>query len=61
MANSAVASLQKFDFASKFPKGIELSKEVITLMEEKRRTKTALAFDEITLEGMKKSLSHILG
>jgi IMP dehydrogenase len=40
----------KFDFASKYPKGLELSKDVVSLMEEKRKAKTAIAFDEITLE-----------
>jgi IMP dehydrogenase len=37
-------------FQSVYPQGIQLSSSVIDLLEEKRKTKTALAFDEITLE-----------
>lgn len=37
-------------FQSVYPKGIELSADVVDLLEDKRKSKTAIAFDEITLE-----------
>jgi len=37
-------------FQSVYPKGIELSEDVVNLLEDKRKSKTAIAFDEITLE-----------
>jgi IMP dehydrogenase len=37
-------------FASVFPKGVQLSESVMTVLEQKRKEKQGLTFDEITLE-----------
>lgn len=41
---------QKMTFQSRYPKGVELSEDVITLLTEKSKLKQAITFDEVTLE-----------
>jgi hypothetical protein len=37
-------------FSETFPNGVELSQDTIDLLESRRKERTAMAFDEVTLE-----------
>jgi len=45
-----MASVQKYNFHTFYPNGVELSVETKGLMEKKRKNRVAIAFDEVTLE-----------
>jgi hypothetical protein len=41
---------QKKTFQSRYPNGVELNEDVISLLTEKSKQKQAITFDEVTLE-----------
>ncbi len=46
-----VAAISKFHFHHQYPEGVQLSKDIVEFLDEKRKTKSAITFDEATLEG----------
>jgi len=45
-----MATVQKYEFQTHYPQGVELNNETKVLLEEKRKNRSAIAFDEVTLE-----------